>query len=161
MAEVRFYHLTGSTLEQVLPVMLERCLERGWRAVLRGASQPRLEALDRLLWTWRDESFLPHGLAGAAPEGPEVHPVWLTAGEELPAGTAALFLIDGAAFAAEVASGLETVALLFDGRDPAAVDRARADWRQVVAAGLKAVYWAEDGNGGWVRRAEAGGTSRS
>ncbi len=157
MSEVRFYHLVERRLEGVLPVMLERCLERGWRAVVRGGDPARLAALDGLLWSYSEESFLPHGLAGRAPGTAEEHPVWLTAGEETGGPRQALFLIDGAAFEPAALSGLETAALLFDGGDGAALARAREDWRRVVAAGLTAVYWAEEPGGGWARKAESGG----
>ena len=61
MAEVRFYHLTERPLEWVLPVLLERSLERGWRVTVRGTDPARIEALSAHLWTYRDDSFLPHG----------------------------------------------------------------------------------------------------
>ncbi len=61
MGEVRFYHLTERPLEQVLPVMLERSLERGWRVLVRGTDAARIEALSAHLWTRGDASFLPHG----------------------------------------------------------------------------------------------------
>jgi DNA polymerase-3 subunit chi len=157
MTEVRFYHLLERPLEAVLPVMLARCLERGWRAVVRGGNPARLDALDRILWTHDEESFLPHGRAGAAPGAPADHPIWLTEGEELPNAPDTLFLIDGAAAGPAALSPFGTVALLFDGTDAAATERARAAWRAVTAAGMHAVYWAEDGRGGWAKRAEAGG----
>ncbi len=157
MSEVRFYHLASRPLEAVLPVMLERALDRGWRSVVRGHEPARLEALDLHLWTYRDESFLPHGRAGAAPGAPEDHPVWLTAGVEMPGERHALFLIDGAAADWTALPPLETVALLFDGADPAAVEAARGHWRAVVAAGLRAVYWAEEPGGGWARKAASEG----
>lgn len=155
--EVRFYHLTERSLEAVLPVMLERCLSRGWRAVIRGGDPARLDALDRHLWTYREESFLPHGRAGSAPGQPQDHPIWLTSdpGGADGARADALFLIDGAAFEPAALAPLETAAIIFDGQDVAAVERARGDWRRVVGAGLKAVYWAED-NGSWSKRAESG-----
>ncbi len=157
VSEVRFYHLVSRPLEAVLPVMLERALERGWRSVVRGAEPARLEALDHHLWTYRDESFLPHGLAGTATGSPEEHPIWLTAGEEMPGERAALFLIDGAAADWAALPELETVALLFDGTDPGAVEAARGHWRAVVAAGRRAVYWAEEPGGGWTRKAASEG----
>ena len=60
MTEVLFYHLEHQPLDRVLPSLLEKTLERGWRAVVQSGSQERLEALDMLLWTYRDDSFLPH-----------------------------------------------------------------------------------------------------
>ncbi len=77
-AEVLFYHLERQPLERVLPSLLEKMLERGWRAVVQSASRERLEALDLALWTYTDESFLPHGTArdGSA----EATPIFLTTG---------------------------------------------------------------------------------
>lgn len=156
MSEVRFYHLTGRSAETVLPVMLARCLERGWRAVVRGGARERLDVLDRLLWTYDQSSFLPHGRVGAAPGTPADHPVWLTDGDELPNAPHTLFLLDGAVARDDELAALDMVALLFDGHDEAAVEAARADWRRVRASGLKAVYWAEGAGGGWEKRAESG-----
>ena len=61
MAEVLFYHLTELTLEEALPGLLERSLERGWRAVVQTGTEERRDALDAHLWTFRDDSFLAHG----------------------------------------------------------------------------------------------------
>jgi DNA polymerase III subunit chi len=36
MTEVLFYHLQGMSLESVLPPLLEKSLERGWRVVVHG-----------------------------------------------------------------------------------------------------------------------------
>ena len=153
MGEVRFYHLTELPLERVLPPMLERALARGQRAVVRGGRAERLSWLDRELWVWKDESFLPHGIDGD-PDPPR-HPVWLTASSAVPNGAVALFLVDGAGAATDEMAAMEVTAILFDGHDPAAVEAARAQWRAIAAAGLPAVYWAQEG-GRWVKKHEAG-----
>ncbi|MBK0398846.1 DNA polymerase III subunit chi [Limibaculum sp. M0105] len=154
MAEVRFYHLTQQPMEVALPVMLERCLDRGWRAAVRGAIPERIEALDTRLWTWRDDGFLPHGKDGDPM--PERQPVWLTTSPDIPNGAVALFLIDGAEASSEEMAAFQTVAVLFDGHDPDAVTRARAQWKAVSGAGLTAVYWAQEDGGRWVKRASSG-----
>ena len=61
MTEMLFYHLQRQPLERVLPTLLERSLERGWRVVVQAPSEERVDALDAHLWTYRDDSFLPHG----------------------------------------------------------------------------------------------------
>ena len=66
MTEVLFYHLQNMSLESVLPPLLEKSLERGWRVVVQSTSQERTEALDAHLWTYRDNSFLPHATWRAA-----------------------------------------------------------------------------------------------
>lgn len=154
MGEVRFYHLTESPLEATLPVMLERSLDRGWRALVRGTDPDRIEALSDRLWTWRDESFLPHGTAADGEAGRQ--PVWLCCDGGNPNGAKALFLIDDAGAEPGELAGMEVAAVLFDGHDAQAVARARDRWRQITEAGLKAVYWAQDERGGWVKRHESG-----
>ena len=74
MTEVLFYHLQNMSLESVLPPLLEKSLERGWRVVVQSTSQERTEALDAHLWTYRDDSFLPHATwrAGDAQDQPIV-----------------------------------------------------------------------------------------
>ena len=92
--EVWFYHLERTGLDQVLPELLEKTLQRGWRAQVRARSAERIEHLDGWLWSYRDDSFLPHGLA----EEPQAarQPVLLTTAADNPNEAHALFLVDGA-----------------------------------------------------------------
>lgn len=148
-AEIYFYHLDQRRLEDVLPNLLERSLERGWRAAVQVTSEERLQALDTLLWTYRDESFLPHGTAreGAA----DSHPVYLTTSADNPNGAAVRFLVDGAELAD--ASGYQRVVLIFDGTDESAVARAREVWKVVKANGHAVSYWQQDEKGRWKQKA--------
>jgi DNA polymerase III subunit chi len=149
MTEMLFYHLKGQTPEQVLPALLQKSLERGWRVVVQASSEERVEALDAHLWTWRDDSFIPHGTA----RDPEVggQPIVLTAGEENPNGAAVRFLVDGADLA-ENTSGYERIVMLFDGDDPDAVEAARARWSKAKAEGAEVTYWRADESGRWQRQ---------
>ena len=60
MTPVFFYHLERQPLEAVLPKMLSTSLDRGWRVSVQAGSEERTEALAALLWTFDDDSFLPH-----------------------------------------------------------------------------------------------------
>lgn len=153
MAEVFFYHLTRRPLEAVAPVLLEKCLEQGWRVTLRAGSPERVASLNRHLWTYRPDSFLPHG--GPEDGAPERQPVYLTTGPETPNQPDALMLTDGAEAETDELSALKRTFLIFDGRDDEALNAARADWKRLSAAGLKALYWAETESGGWVKKAES------
>lgn len=148
MTEVLFYHLERHPLEQVLPTLLERTLERGWRAVVQVGSTERLEALDTALWTYRDDSFLPHGRKGDG--HPSAQPIYLTTGDETPNGAGVRFLVDGAGMA-ELA-GFERIVVVFDGGNEEALEHARTQWRAVKAAGLAATYWQQSEDGKWVKR---------
>jgi DNA polymerase III subunit chi len=150
VTEIVFYHLRGQTPEQVLPALLYKSLDRGWRAVVQGTTEERMEALDAHLWTWRDDSFLPHGTWRDA-EAAE-HPILLTIDERNPNNAAIRFLVEGADMPADVTS-YERVALIFDGEDVEAVETARTHWRTAKAAGLAVTYWQTDEKGVWRREA--------
>ncbi len=150
MAELWFYHLERSDIEQALPPLLEKCLQRGWRALVRGGNSERLDALDATLWTYRDESFLPHAREEAA-KNADRQPVLLTARDGNPNGAKALFLIDGAE-PGDLAS-FERACLMFDGRDEAALDAARTRWKDAKASGIEASYWRESASGKWEKQA--------
>lgn len=146
--EVWFYHLERTGLDQALPELLEKTRGRGWKAVVRAGDLARIEALDTWLWTYRDDSFLPHGLVSEP--GAARQPILLTAGEENPAEAEALFLIDGAE-TGEL-DGYTRCVILFDGGDPEALAKARRQWTQIKASGLSASYWKQTGRG-WEKQA--------
>ncbi|MFZ0423805.1 MAG: DNA polymerase III subunit chi [Xanthobacteraceae bacterium] len=150
MTEVLFYHLKGQTPEQVLPGLLQKSLERGWRVVVQASSDERVEALDAHLWTWRDDSFIPHGTSRDAEAAEQ--PVVLTVDETNPNGANVRFLVDGAGMAIS-AGGYERIVLLFNGDDPDAVEIARTRWKDAKAAGLEATYWQTDEKGRWRQQA--------
>jgi DNA polymerase-3 subunit chi len=152
MTEIWFYHLQRRSLDDVLPGLLERALRRGWRAAVQGASEERIAALDEHLWTYSDESFLPHGSAG---EGePETQPIFLTTGPENPNRAAVRFLIEGAEVAPILQrnDGYERLMLLFDGNDAEALAAARAQWSELKAGGHALSYWQQTADGGWEKR---------
>jgi DNA polymerase III subunit chi len=149
MTEILFYHLKGQTLEQVLPPLLQKSLERGWRVVVQVSSDERVEALDAHLWTWRDDAFLPHGTS-RDPEATE-QPIVLTASAENPNGAAVRFLVDGANLTAD-SDNYQRIVLLFDGDDPEAVEMARLRWSEAKTSGAEVTYWKADENGRWQRQ---------
>jgi DNA polymerase-3 subunit chi len=149
MTEVLFYHLEHQPLERVLPSLVEKTLERGWRAVVQAGSEERVQALDTLLWTYREESFLPHGTRRDG--NPAMQPVYLTVSEDNPNGATVRFLVDGAA--AGDLSAYARVVYLFDGRDATALDQARAQWTVAKAAGSEVTYWQQSPAGRWEKKA--------
>jgi DNA polymerase-3 subunit chi len=147
--EVWFYHLERTPLDQALPELLTKTLQKGWRALVRLTDPGRAEAIDGRLWTWRDDAFLPHGLA-TEPMA-ERQPILLTTIGDNPNAAQALFILDGA----EIGSleAYERCILLFDGADPAALARAREQWKTLKAAGAPVSYWREGETRGWEKQA--------
>src|ERR1700724_4648149 len=131
MTEVLFYHLKGQTLEQVLPSLLQRSLERGWRVVVQASSDEGIDGLDAHLWTWRDDAFLPHGTWREA-EADE-HPILLTVNDDNPNGAGVRFLVEGAGMPGNAAS-YQRLVLLFAAGDPEGVATAARPWGQATSA---------------------------
>ena len=147
--EVLFYHLERQPLERVLPSLLEKTLARGWRAVVQSGSQERLDALDLALWTYADDSFLPHGTKKEGYEADQ--PIFLTTTDETPNAAKVRFFVDGAV--AGDMSGLVRAIYMFDGQDQQALSVARSEWQAVKAKGLAATYWRQTAEGRWEKKA--------
>ena len=152
MSEIGFYHLTRTPLEMALPKLLEKALGTGARVLVRIGDPNRLDALDRALWTYDRDSFLPHGTPRDGDQ--EQQPVLLTTEPaDNPNGAQILVLVDRAH--AEDAAAFSRCLELFDGRDPDAVESARGRWRWAGEKGIERVYWQQDERGRWRR---AGGS---
>jgi DNA polymerase-3 subunit chi len=149
MTEMLFYHLQRQPIERVLPTLIEKSIERGWRVVVQVASDERLEALDAHLWTFRDDSFLPHGTWREADAREQ--PVLLTVNDDNPNRAAVRFLVDGAPVPAD-ADSYQRIVLLFDGEDLDAVTAARERWTDGKAKGFEVTYWQTDDEGRWQRK---------
>lgn len=147
--EVLFYHLEHMPLERVLPGLLEKTIERGWRAVIQASTTERVEALDTLLWTYKEESFMPHGMAGQGHE--DRQPIFLTTEQDNPNQANIRFFVDGAD--ADDIGTYDRAVYLFDGRDNQAVEHARSQWRTVKEAGHAATYWQQTTSGKWEKKA--------
>ncbi|SIP93848.1 DNA polymerase III, chi subunit [Rhizobium sp. RU20A] len=148
MTEVLFYHLTESKLEDALPPLLEKCLERDWRVVVQVPDEARRDRLDDHLWSFRDDSFLPHG-TDAAPHADE-QPVLITIGPENANAATVRFLVDGM-----VTPALDTyqrAVFLFDGFQTEQVEHARTEWKRLKAEGHQLTYWQQDRDGRWAKK---------
>lgn len=149
MGNALFYHLTRSPAARLVPLLLGKSLQAGWRVELRGTDRARMARLDDELWL--AEGFLPHGMAGGPHDA--MQPVLLTLGGAEGGNTGAdcLIALDGAAVAPEECVAAQRICIVFDGNDPPALERARDQWRALTGAGVTAEYWSEAG-GRWERK---------
>lgn len=154
MAEILFYHLTHSPLEAMLPDLLQKSLDRGWKVLVRSGSPERLKWLDERLWSGDEASFLPHGLEGGPHDTSQ--PVLLSTGRGGANAAEILFAVDRAVIDADEVGDFARVCLIFDGNDAEALDAARADWKRLTEAGHPATYWSQE-SGRWQARAKSGG----
>jgi DNA polymerase III subunit chi len=154
MSEVLFYHLERRGLDDVLPGLVEKTRERGMRALIRAESSDRAGAIDTLLWTYDDQSFLPHAQLGDGEAADQ--PVLITVEGGNPNGAQLLFLVGGAEgpeWSSDAAKAFARIVLLFDGRDPDALQAARAAWKGAKAASHDVTYWKETPTGKWEKQA--------
>ena len=136
MAEYWFYHLEASPVEAVLPNLLEKTLQRGWRALVKLPKEAVAE-MDDHLWTYKDQSFLPHGRDDEPMTA--YQPVVLSSEAKSADGFQAVFLLEGE----EVAdmSAAERCLVMINGRSDDAVARARTQWKLLKDAGENISYW--------------------
>ncbi|MEA3041586.1 MAG: polymerase subunit chi [Sphingomonadales bacterium] len=140
---VDFYHLGASPLERVLPAICDKVLATGGR-LLVVAEEPLLGALDRVLWTYAADSFLPHGRSDAP--SPEAQPILLSSSPEPLNGATNIALADGV---------FREEALVF-GRtfyffDAGHIEAARESWRELKGKeGVESRYWKQV-DGRWMQ----------
>ena len=147
--EVWFYHLERTSLDQALPELLDKTLAKGWRAMVRAGSADRIEHMDGWLWSYLDDSFLPHGVEGEPDAARQ--PILLTTQTDNRNGAQALFLIDGAEPGA--LASYDRCLVLFDGKDEDQLALARTQWSALKAAGAALSYWKQGAKGGWEKQA--------
>jgi DNA polymerase-3 subunit chi len=166
-AEVFFYHVAGSgpaAVDDVLPDLLGKILENRRYAVVVCPTSGRMLRLDDLLWTYRDASFLPHGVVGAFADADQHtgQPILLLAADtdgaelllrQMPAHYIPVLLASAEPLlnvACEHA-GEGRVIYIFSSSD-ADVSRARDVFRRLKTGGQAPVYWQQTDKG-WHRKA--------
>lgn len=151
MTRVDFYHLQQKTLDEVLPKLLQKAYSTGKRIKVKIGTEERVEFINSLLWTYNDESFLPHG---SKKDGfADQQPIWLSADIENPNTALFLFLVDGAEENAETLTQYERVFNIFDGNSAEAVQQARRLWKEYKNSGYEVYYWQQDNAGKWIQKA--------
>ena len=149
MTDVLFYHLTESKLEDALPPLLDKSVERGWQVAVQMREPARRDLLDSHLWTYREDSFLPHGTD--EDEMASRQPVLLTVSPDNINNATVRFFIDGAE--ASGVEGYQRVVLMFDGYDQEQLESARAQWKRLKGEGHNLTYWQQTQDGRWEKKA--------
>lgn len=148
MTETLFYHLERRSLDDVLPTLVTRTLERGQRVLIKAESADRASAIDNLLWTYDDQSFLPHAQVGDGDARRQ--PVLITTVDGNANNADVLFLVGGAeppSWNTADTKALTRIVLMFDGRDQDSLSRARHSWKSAKDAGYDVTYWKETSTG--------------
>lgn len=150
MTRVDFYHLQKSNIENTLPKLLEKAYSTGKKILVKVGNENRVEFLNTHLWTYEEQSFLPHGTQKDG--SPEVQPIWLTSQDENPGNATILFLVDGAKCKVDDILSFERVLNIFDGNDKDAVIWSREFWTQLKSQDNDCYYWQQDDKGSWMQK---------
>jgi len=149
MAEHWFYHLERAGVDDVVPELLSKVLGRGGRALVMSPEETRLERLDAHLWTFREDSFLPHGRTGR-PHAPD-QPVLLSEHADNINEATMLFCLDGAE-PGDLTSW-ERVIVMFEAADAHALGEARKLWKACKGGAVPVSYWRQAPTGRWEKQA--------
>lgn len=147
--DILFYHLTETKMEDALPPLLEKSIERRWRVAVQTVSEERSAFLDDHLWTFRAESFLPHGREVALHA--ETQPILITSGSGNANAATVRFMVDGAE--PPDLDGYERVVFMFDGYDETQLGLARSQWKKLKGEGHALSYWQQNRDGRWEKKA--------
>jgi DNA polymerase III subunit chi len=151
MAAVQFYHLLTSPLDRALPKLLEKAYAAGYRLLVVTGSEEHAEHLNELLWTYSQDSFLPHGTSKDGHS--EDQPIFISTNSESPNSAKLLVVTDGSA--PENVGSFERVLDMFDGNNPEALAKARQRWVLYKNNGHSVTYMRQTESGGWEQKAVA------
>ena len=151
MTRVDFYHLQKSDIETTLPKLLDKAYTSGKKILVKVGNEKRVEFLNTHLWTYDEQSFLPHG--SKKDGNAEMQPIWLTSQDDNPNNATILFLVDGAGYDADNISSFERILNIFDDNDKEALSWSREFWKQVKSQDNECYYWQQDEKGTWLQKA--------
>ncbi len=153
MTEIRFYHFEKQTLEQALPLILEKAYKTGQKIVVRLADEKEVEKINTILWTYKTDKFLPHG---SKKDGhPNQHPIWITHKNENP-NKATILISAQNVQESEEKNDLNTFNLcceMLDGRNEKEIKSARKRWKTYKESEHTITYWHQNEAGGWSKKA--------
>ena len=148
MADIFFYHLTSTSLDQALPKLLEKALQGNFKANVRVSDAGEAERLNSWLWNYNPDSFLPHGTAQDGSS--DQQPIYITPQEENP--NAANLLVVTCGLRPTSANTYTRVLYVFDGSDETQVAGARSRWKEYTAEGHTLSYIRQNAAGGWEKQ---------
>jgi len=149
LTDISFYHLQRQPLERALPKLLERVVASSMKALVLADNEERVGMLNSTLWTYDQDSFLPHG-SGKDGDA-ELQPIYLTVEEDNPNRANVLVLVDGGQH--KDLAQFDRCLDMFDGNDQDAVAQARTRWKAYQDAGHEVTYWQQSDAGKWEKKA--------
>lgn len=150
MTRVDFYHLTKAPLEQVLPKLCEKAYSTKMKIKILLGTDERVEFINSLLWTYSEESFLPHG---SKKDGfVEEQPIFISTNNENENNAKILILADGGYIESDALNNYERILNIFDGNNDEALNKAREYWKDIKSLGFELHYWQQKNDGSFEQK---------
>jgi DNA polymerase-3 subunit chi len=138
--------------DRVCAVLLEKIFDSGARSVVYSPLCERTKVLDSFLWTFKQNSFIPHGSSENSPQA-DLHPIWLTDKKENPNSAQTLMLID----CCEESSndeperlGFSKIIYVVSGSDEDSSKKLRLFYKS-ISEFCNSKFWLQGKNGDWQR----------
>ena len=147
---IDFYHLQKEKLEDVLPKLLEKAFDTKKTILVKVGNEEKLEPLNTLLWTYKEESFIPHGSKKDGKASKQ--PIWFTSDDDNPNNAKMFFLVEGAKAVLEEGNEVERILNIFDGNNEQSLSMARKYWKELSSEGYECHYWKQDMAGKWLQQ---------
>ncbi|MEM7618781.1 MAG: DNA polymerase III subunit chi [Pseudomonadota bacterium] len=149
MTEVRFYHLQKQSLDQALPLILEKAYGANYKSLVIMQDENEAERMCSLLWTYKQNAFLPHG--GKKDGNAEEQPIWISDVDENENSANALILTQGVT--SNKTGEYDLVCEMLNGHSDQEISNARARWKKYQDLGYETTYWFQNEAGNWAKKA--------
>ena len=145
--EYSFYHHEASTIESTLPQLLEKSIKKNWRALVK-TQIDYLPELDDFLWSFKTDSFLPHGRDDQPKM--EHHPIVISSSAKIADNFQIVFLLKGSYV--DNLNDVERCVIFIDGRSEESICNERNRWQKLKGKGAKLNYYQQNANGEWIKK---------
>ena len=141
--KVDFYHLTATPLDRVLPQIAEKVVGGGDRLLVVTGNDEQAGQIDRLLWAYKPDAFLPHARIGMGDDSAQ--PILIAPDVNAANRARHIALIDG-----EWRDGALDFDRAFHFFDDETVRAARLTWKALGdREGVERRYWKQNDAGRW------------
>lgn len=147
--EVVFYQYKYSSLEKILPKLLEKAYANQQRSLVVVESKERVKALNLFLWTFSSSAFLPHGCEEQSLEMVGYQPIWITTHLDNLNQASLLIITTEKEVDPSILQSYKKCLDIFDGHTEQALRKAKARQDFYQNLGYNVLTWQQNAQGGW------------
>lgn len=140
--ELNFYHVMNGNLVPSVVKLLEKVYDSGNRCVFFSHLEERVKIVDKTLWTFSKNAFIPHGDKSLG--FPELQSVYLTSEIENPNQSTVLMVTDGFDYKSW-SENFERVIFVFE--DDSSAETARSMFEDLKNQRENVKYWRQSRSG--------------